>query len=103
MVQVNKIRSGVGEVIADIRKRQALKLLDLTDAWGLDQKVTDGTRKTNVLDLVLTNSNSLVCNIEHIKHDKLSDHDTLLINIENPSDTKEKHKMRKNFCSTEIP
>ena len=74
-----------------------MKLLDLTDAWGLEQKVTVGTRKANILDLVLTNSDNLVCNIDHIKHDKLSDHDTMVINIENPNNVKEKHKMRKNF------
>ena len=89
--------------VIDSRKKQALKLLDLTDAWGLEQKVTDGTRKANILDLVLTNSDNLVYNIDHIKHDKLSDHDTMVINIENPNNVKEKHKMRKNFCSTEIP
>ena len=34
----------------DSRKKQALRLLDLTDSWGLKQMITDGTRKENVLD-----------------------------------------------------
>ena len=77
--------------------------MDLTDSWGLKQMITDGTRKENVLDLVLKDSNNMVSSIDHIKNDKLSDHDTLIIYLDKSDDSSDKNKLKKNFCTTDIP
>ena len=79
-IHSNTLRNEQAKVI-DTRKKQALKLLELTDSWSLSQKVTEGTRKANILDLVLTDSSDMIHEIDHIKHDKLTDHDTLVILI----------------------
>ena len=71
-IHSNSVRSEQSKVI-DTRKKQALKLLELTDSWSLTQKVTEGTRKANILDLVLTDSNDMICDIDHVKHDKVVD------------------------------
>ena len=77
-IHSNALRSEQSKVI-DARKKQAMRLLELTNNWGLAQKVSERTRKENVLDLVLTDSSDLICNIDHVKHDKLSDHEMLVI------------------------
>ena len=44
----------------------------------------------------------MISEIIHDKHSKMSDHDTLIVNINYDCDNQEEEH-KKNFCSTEIP
>ena len=84
----------------DTRKKQVLKLLDLTDSQNLTQKVTEGTRKTNVL---LNDNENLLFVIEHQKHEKLMDHDMLLLKLRDMKTKNKKVEIKNNFSSILIP
>ena len=43
--------------------------------------VKESTRIDNIIDLVLTDCTDVVEDITNVKHDKLSDHDTLIIEL----------------------
>ena len=81
---------------------QAKLLLELTEKQNLTQMVKDSTRNLNILDLVFTDYPTMIGNIDHIKHNVLTDHDTLIftIDIENFEHQDDK---KVNFCSTKIP
>ena len=80
---------------------QAKLLLELTEKQNLTQMVKDSTRNLNILDLVFTDYPTMIGNIDHIKHNVLTDHDTLIftIDIENFEHQDDK---KVNFCSTKI-
>ena len=85
-----------------IDKEQALNLLEFADRWVLSQKVQEATRESRILNLVLTDSDQMVKSIFHEKHCNISDHDTLLINL-NLEVTENEKEIKKNFSSTTIP
>ena len=80
-------------------KTQARALLNMTERMNLNQMVKEGTRLNNILDLVLTDDMEVIGDITNIKHDKLSDHDTLVIDL-NISHSDDKEEPKKNFCFT---
>ena len=80
-------------------KFQARALLNMTERMNLNQMVKEGTRLNNILDLVLTDDIDIIGDINNIKHEKLSDHDTLVIDL-NISHNKDKDELKKNYCLT---
>ena len=82
-------------------KSQALSLLELTERKNLNQMTKEGTRLENVLDFILTHNIELEIDIKNIKHDKMSDHDLLLIDL-NIAKNIDCDKPRKNYCFTKI-
>ena len=62
-------------------KEQGKALLEWTEKNFMEQKVTTATRKDNILDLVFTNNENFVLNHEIIINSRLSDHNTVKINL----------------------
>ena len=83
-------------------KKQAMALLEFTERMNLEQMVKDSTRNDNILDLILTDCMEVIENIVNIKHDKITDHDTLIVEL-NVQNKNENNEPKKNFCFTEIP
>ena len=83
-------------------KEQAQLLLELTEKHNLTQMVKDSTRNLNILDLIFTDYPAMIGNIDHIKHNILTDHDTLLFKIYIENFEHQDNK-KVNFCSTKIP
>ena len=83
-------------------KYQAIALLNFTERMNLSQMVKDSTRIDNILDLVLTDCMDVIEDISNVKHDKLSDHDSLILEL-NITSKKEIDEPKKNFCFTQIP
>ena len=75
-------------------KHQAIALLNFTEGMNLSQMVKESTRIVNILDLVLIDCTDEIEDITNVKHDKLSDHDTLIIelNISNKKEIDEPKK-----------
>ena len=83
-------------------KHQAIALLNFTERMNLSQMVKESTRVDNILDLVLTDCMDVIEEISNVKHDKLSDHDSLIIEL-NITSNNEIDEPKKNFCFTQIP
>ena len=60
-----------------------LNLINFMDEHFLCQYIDTATRGVNILDLLLSNNEKLVCHLDTEKHPDLSDHD--IINISLPS------------------
>ena len=81
-----------------------MNLIEICEKWCLTQKVSESTRLERILDLVLTSEDDIIEDIKHIRHEKLSDHDTMIINLSNINDVKDKKfEEKKNYCTTKIP
>ena len=53
---------------------------------------------------MFSNDDYLIYEVNNIKHEKLSDHDTLVVNLSNINEIDEKKREDKmNFCTTKIP
>ena len=95
---INKIYEDTNRRIDDDKsvsddKIQAVKLIEMCEKRCLIQKVSESTRQERILDLVLTSEEELIDDIKHIRHEKLSDHDTMIINLSNINDVKETIKI----------
>ena len=106
---INKIyeetsmRSSEDKIVSD-DKHQAVNLIEFCEKWCLVQKVNENTRSNRILDLVFTNSDDLIDDINHIKNEKMSDHDSLVITMSGINDINDKKiEDKKNFCTTKIP
>ena len=75
-------------------KKQAMALLEFTERMNLEQMVKDSTRNDNILDLILTDCMEVIEDIVNIKHDKITDHDTLIVelNVQNKNENNEPKK-----------
>ena len=62
-------------------KEQAKMMLDWAEQNFLEQQINSATRKNNILDLVFTNSNSLINGYTTIVNKSFSDHNILRINL----------------------
>ena len=62
-------------------KQQGKMLLDWSDKNFMEQLINTPTRKGNILDLVFTNSNSLINDYSTIVNSKFSDHNILKIDL----------------------
>ena len=82
--------------------REANYLLDFTDKLLLTQLVKVPTRKTNILDLVFTNDDSLIHNIDQIINSSLSDHNTLVIATDLVTKREVVNDSSRDFYSTNI-
>ena len=76
-------------------KVQGQMLLDWAEALFMEQYILTPTRKGNILDLVFTNSQSLIGSYSTIVNHSFSDHNLLKINLNYPYKG-EKEKKRKN-------
>ena len=72
-------------------KIQALGLIEFCEKWNLIQQINEYTRQNRILDLFLTNSD-IVSDISYISHEKLSDHDTMVIKTKNQVSSKSEQK-----------
>ena len=68
---------------------------------GLNQAIKEPTREDKILDLLFT-SEDIISNIVHKKHGYISDHDTLIVQVdlEVPKDD---NTSKVNYCTTDIP
>ena len=76
-------------------KVQAGILLNWAEGNFMEQLITTPTRKSNILDLVFSNTPNLITEYSTIVNNKFSDHSILKINI-NISDKHNEKRMRKN-------
>ena len=89
------------EIISE-EKQQAVKLLEFSENFFLDQYIKTATRNGNILDLVFTNNHELIKDYNIIINKKLSDHYIIKIDLSYKLDAPTKHK-KINHCSTSIP
>ena len=76
-------------------KVQGQMLLDWAESLFMEQYILTPTRKGNILDLVFTNSHSLISGYSTIVNSHFSDHNILKINLNLPYKN-EKKKVRRN-------
>ena len=84
-------------------KRQAQMLLDFSNEFFMEQYIKKPTRNKNILDLCFTNDQFLVHGYQMIVNSKLSDHYTILINLNYEKISKPERKKRTNQFESTIP
>ena len=72
------------------------------DKWSLSQRVNENTRKDQILELILTESEDDIVNTEIINNIELSDNNLILTKMNNDT-TEEEDVEKEHFYSTVIP
>ena len=84
-------------------RRQAQHLLDFSNEFFLQQYIHKPTRRQNILDLVFTNNHFLINNYHMIVNSHLSDHYTIILNLNYENIKVEGNRKKVNHFHTEIP
>ena len=83
---------------------QALKMIELMSDFSLNQEVTEGTRGSNILDVLFSNDDDLIEDIEVIENMQMSDHKFFIANLSKVFNLdNDVSKKRNNYCFTDIP
>ena len=85
-------------------RSQAIMMIDLMSELALNQEVMEGTREKNILDVIMTNDEELIENIEVFENLQISDHKFVIAKLSKPLSLGNDIKNKKiNYCSTTIP
>ena len=62
-------------------RSQAANMIDFLNEFSLSQEVTEGTRGNNILDVIFTNDENLIDDIEVMENFQISDHKFIIANF----------------------